>query len=479
MKNFVFIVCLLFSILLVSSVYAVQPVSMVLSSNNIVIYTGDTQSVDLTIQNNQKFADKFSVTIWPSYWFGINVEPENYVFDIASNSAVKTKINFGVPINADEIISPFNVTVKSLNNEEVYTSQIINLRVIRKSPVYLPDNPKLDKYVINPDDTINIEIPVKNIINSPSGLYTLKTTISRSNGDVVARFDDTLNGMPGETTQTITHQYTFDKYAKDGTYVVDVVLKDRLDKTINTRSTTLAINAVPEITYKKSSSYGLMTQTVTITAKNEGNVPSSPFYVTESVPTFMKNFFYPQGQPTTEISGNMIIYSWFMPSLISGEERIIKYEINLWYVWSVGIFVIVLIIMAFIYVFSPKVVKKYMHTRGLTGEKEITIMIEAKNRTRHEIKDVIVRDFVPSIARVVEKFETLKPTIIRKNEGGTEIIWKFANLKPFEDRVLTYSIKPIMQIVGTLKLPKARIWYLDKNKKKKAALSKSIFVKAR
>jgi hypothetical protein len=99
-----------------------------------------------------------------------------------------------------------------------------------------------------------------------------------------------------------------------------------------------------------------------------------------------------------------------------------------------------------------------------------------RNKTSHEIRDVEVRDFIPSIARVVEKFDTLKPRI-KSTEGGTELRWSFDSLKARDERVLTYKIRPVVDVVGNLNLPHAHVKYSDRKKVKRMLASKSLAVK--
>ncbi|HKZ45355.1 MAG TPA: hypothetical protein VJ343_01495, partial [archaeon] len=90
---------------------------------------------------------------------------------------------------------------------------------------------------------------------------------------------------------------------------------------------------------------------------------------------------------------------------------------------------------------------------------------------------VIIRDFVPSIARVVDRFDTVKP-VVRRTGTGTEVLWKFDSLKPREERVLTYWIVPSVDVPGTLKLSKAYMKFVDRKRVKKVSASKSILLKS-
>ena len=78
------------------------------------------------------------------------------------------------------------------------------------------------------------------------------------------------------------------------------------------------------------------------------------------------------------------------------------------------------------------------------------------------MSNLVVRDFVPAIATVVKKFDTLAPKIKRK-AMGTELTWRIKQLKPKEERILTYRIKPVIEFIGKLKLPKAYLIYKTKS----------------
>jgi hypothetical protein len=75
----------------------------------------------------------------------------------------------------------------------------------------------------------------------------------------------------------------------------------------------------------------------------------------------------------------------------------------------------------------------------------------------------------------VDRFDTMKP-VIRKAGTGTELTWKIKTLNPREERVLTYRIKPVVDIVGTMRLPKASMNYLDRKQRKKAVASKVVII---
>jgi hypothetical protein len=97
------------------------------------------------------------------------------------------------------------------------------------------------------------------------------------------------------------------------------------------------------------------------------------------------------------------------------------------------------------------------------------------NNSSNELKDVIVKDLVPPIATVSEKFETLKP-VKRKIKTGIELNWRISSLKPGEEVILSYRIVPIVDIVGSLRLPQATVSFVSKGEKKRIVASKPILI---
>lgn len=100
----------------------------------------------------------------------------------------------------------------------------------------------------------------------------------------------------------------------------------------------------------------------------------------------------------------------------------------------------------------PKILKRYRRRgRGMTS-----IVLGVKN-TFSPAKKVIVRDWVSPLASVVMgEFESIKP-VMRRSEAGTELIWSLGDMRPGEERLISYKIRPIIQ--GNLKLSRASLRY--------------------
>jgi hypothetical protein len=465
----------IFSFLLLSSLSFAQKLKVGVNGSNVIGYSNETQVVEIYIFNNQNFADKFSISVFPQYEDGITALWD-YALSIPSNSNLTTKLYLNVPSCVEEKNRIYTITITSLTDNSTTESKTITLGTRRKYQVCISDF-ILDRQLIYPGESVTITTSVKNPTSSPSLPLNLRTSVLRRN-EIIDSFDKKIEMVPGKSTVEDKHVYSFNKYIAYGFYTVEVILIDSYNNVIDRRSIdSLKIASEENITFDKTSKWGLFGQTIVIKVKNEGNNVSKGIIITETIPMFLKPFFFPKIEPRGEaLKENRIIYTWLIDTLQAGEEKTITYEINLTNAWVVILILVILTVFAFKYVFTLSLIKKHKYLRPLTKEREVTIFLEARNRTRHLIRGLYIRDFVPSIATVVEKFDTLRP-VVRKVVGGTELVWKLDFLRPREERVITYRIKPTVEVAGTLKLPNAYMRYETKKKEIKRVVSKSAFVK--
>jgi len=125
-----------------------------------------------------------------------------------------------------------------------------------------------------------------------------------------------------------------------------------------------------------------------------------------------------------------------------------------------------------LYKITPKVEKKFKE-RVVKKEKFITITLHVKNRFIKTIEDVVIEDFVPPLLALLDYFESLRPKI-KTTRSGIKLVWNLGSLKPGEERILVYRVKPRVEIIGKLKLPKAVMRYKGITGKKKEVVSKSV-----
>jgi hypothetical protein len=457
---------------------AADEVSLSISPSDILINNTEIKSVDITITNNQNFADTFSLSVWPSTtWAGIMPNLERYsISNLESKSSETVKLYFSAAADAEPIATSFLVTATSTSvlTKNVSASAAVVVRTQRRTSVYISDL-FIDKYALDPEDCMNIRVDVTNL-NPATESYKLSTVITKDMNPV-NRLEDDLLDVDGKSIGSATHSYCIGKYMENGEYTLSATLKSSLNKLIDTRSVNFRVSPKVMLTYGKSVSYTPFAQIKTITVKNEGNVVENDFYITESVSDFVSKLFYPVTTPTiVESADGKVSYSWKIDRLPPGEETSVTYEIRFVSIWFSGIVIAIVVYIAFTYVYTPRISKQFTMIGPLKRGKEISMLLELRNSTLYEIKNIVVSDSIPPLASLVEKFDTMRPEA-KKTDAGTELMWRIKSLKPFEERVLTYRIKTNVDIIGSMHLPKAGMEYLNQKRQTKIVSSKAIELK--
>jgi len=462
-------------LILVIPVIAQQNVELLPSTKEITVLSGEIGTIDLTIKNNLNKKDIFSISIFPSFWKGISAFPEKNVINIEAKSNSSFKIYFSTLLEAEKSIQIFSVSLISVTDPNISSTIDIQVRVQKKSPIIITDL-MLSKSALDPEETLTINIEITNVANLASEPHALKTSIEKD-GKLIKEFENLIPAVQAKSSKIISIDYAFGKYASPGKYSVNSVLQDSLNKTVDKISTEFEINAMfklPAEYTEKTRSIGIFSVSVKIRIKNEGNVPTPEFYIMESIPSFAKSFFKPEILPTfVNKTDNRIIYGWFFSSLDPNQEVIISYRVDLLPVSIAVIFIIIVVYILFSITLKPLIIKKHKYVKV---EKEISISLDLKNRCMSEIKDVIIKDFVPPLTQLVEKFDTLKPKT-KKIRHGVELTWKFDSLKSREERVLTYRIRPAVEVIGTLKLPATTLTYVDRKGVKRSVKSRILLIK--
>jgi hypothetical protein len=290
----------------------------------------------------------------------------------------------------------------------------------------------------------------------------------------IQKFEDSVSIDPAKT-QTVSNNFDIKLTHKPGDYKIVVTVRDNLNKILDEKSTIFKIESVAhKIIEGKTTEKSLFDTFVTIKLTNDGNLPESNFNFSVILPVVTKSFFYPKVEPNFQEEKNgEIIYKWLIRELNPGETITIKYEVKFTYIVIISCILVIVIIWFVSLSFQPKLMKKYMGV--LSKDEEVTISLHVRNKSRKILDNVTVKDFVPAIATVIKEFGTIVPTIQRKTTG-IELTWRVKDIKPKEERVLTYKIRPVIEILGDLKLPKAHLLYETKKGKEKRSLSKTITI---
>lgn len=467
------------SLVLFSSIVFAQ-LSVYVSNSNINLNSSESKTVDITVFNSGA-TDKFSLRVFPPFVTSgsgqVATTLDTTTATINSNQNMTFELTFSASACvADFSSNIFTVTASSILNPNLQANNSVKVTTLRRFPVCI-SKVSLSNDTLIPGDTLTVTTEINNPSDVAATPFDLIIMIMNSSDQqVFAPMTNHLDIIQAQSNKLITNSFTIPQSIGYGRFNVQLTLKNIQTSELSTQTVAFVVQQFENPVAQKNVKLGLLTQDVFLTARNDGNSVVNAS-TTESIPIFMKTFVSFINSPDSEQTvGNNVVYTWLFYNLQPGEERTVEYQINLWQIVLLGVILIIAVAYAFTYVFTIRIVKNH-HLFGPVAEtKEISITLEVKNRTRHVIHDVYVRDFLPSFATVVDKFDTLKP-MLRKAAGGTEIIWKFDSLGSMDERVLRYRIRPTMEILGEIKLPRAMIRYSDGKKELRKVVSKSISIK--
>jgi hypothetical protein len=448
--------------------------TVVLSANDVSFFNGDQDSIYATITNNDAKTHVFTISVFPSSFNKVYADSSVGHVTLAPGESTTTEITFSSQFEAEFLPRKFSITVAAADDKTLTATKDIFVHIIRRSPVFVLSL-NTNKFSYQPGETVNISSLVANQGGDSFDEFGMQTIITKD-GEFVKRFDTQITYLPEKSKTTFSNLYTFGQFDKPGIYSAQLVLKDSSGQVLSQKSVNFKVGEVSRTSQKETSSNGALEISTTLISTNEGNTPTDIRIVT-IIPSFAKEIFVSDVNPESmEDQGSSTKISWIFKKVGPGETVQVTYKLVLWKIWLSAIAIIVIVALAFKFVFTVKIIKRSRFIGPITKETEIPVSIEVINRSVHEVRDVYVRDFIPPIARLVPKFETMKPSV-RETVGGTELIWKFDSLRAGEERVITYRIKPKMDVMGTLKLNPATVSYSNKKRQKKSAASGILIVR--
>ncbi len=317
---------------------------------------------------------------------------------------------------------------------------------------------------ISREDTMLIfNITIKENINFGEIQFTFDSDFSQ--------IEETLSIDP-ESSQKIELQLDTEKLkiAEAGDYEVELkfFINNEYEHVVKRNIT---LEEFSSIKTDESSKFGFFGFTKIITKKNEGN---SPKFVTIEISKnkFEHGFTSSNIEPTfREPSGILVLMKW-QRELEPGESFTIEVHTD----YTIPVIILILIIIAIVAIWLMKrsrviVKKKAYRIKTKGGEFAIKIVFFVKNIGR-EIKNVKCTDRLPRMVKLYERFGATKPNKIEKEK----LVWNFGDLMPGEERVFSYIIYSKVIPVGTIRIPKAVLSYINTKERKQVVYSNELLV---
>ncbi len=432
-----------------------NPLEIQLTNNNITTHIDSVVSYELVINNNQDTPDDIMISIdGPHMEWRI---PNILLLPMDAASSDRIYLRF---YPTEDGIGEFvyNVHVYSNINPEIKDSAEIYLNI-------LPFFSIKDFYVDKVENELNANLELDSAKNQ--NVDVVFEAKHMDNTVIIATLSTSIEVSKG--TNTIARTITLPDLLA-GDYLIDVrvtpsIIGDEL--TDEAKFNVEPVRKIVETVEKEST---VLYDAVTVTIHNYGNVVERDYTVNQKVSNdFITGFIT---EPTDCSEENVCKY--VISELEPGAETRISYRIDHWksYIPYVilAVIIIAIILFSFVKATDPKIKKRYVKK----GDRKHSIILEIKNPFLHDLKNVIVRDWVSPLANVrPDEFEPMRP-VVRKSDAGTELIWKLGNVRPKEHRILSYKINTMIE--GSFKMPRAYIRYGDDKGRLSRIYSKPIVI---
>ena len=262
--------------------------------------------------------------------------------------------------------------------------------------------------------------------------------------------------LPGLTDKTLTYQFPLPVREPPQEHVMRGLLTYH-DEKVSEAEVAYSIAAYTNVLERHGSATRFFKTTRTVTLSNDGNVENA---ATTAFKTswFAKLFSSPTPEAVWGYSEGERAFVWSV-TLEADETKTLTLATNYRPLFFIALLIIFILLLYFVLrspVVSLKEVVSVKHAEGLS---DVKVRIFIKNRSNKIIQAVDVTDKIPSIAEVSQTnvLGTIKPSKIQPTGTGTILKWNLDVLEPYEERILTYTLKSKLKIIGHLRLPRAQV----------------------
>lgn len=400
---------------------------------------------EIKVTNDQSFRDIIGITALGRYrsWTSFNA---SYVELEPGESAV-VLFNVDPPERTESGTYFFEVLLFSTTDPSIKKSLDLCVAVLKEYNAEIR-SVSIQSPAYNPTETVRISVDVANIGTKDFEDMHLYGDLYGPDGNHVKSFDKVFSVEEG-AKKKVEFEYPVGKYEEPGRYRMEIELVGA-GISFGKETVSFRVNGIESVREWSESDQSILSEWKRFFVKNEGNVKSVA-EITEDIKGLWAYLVTASGDPEiTPIDGGNR-YTWRV-ELNPGEEKSVEYQINYW-----PLFILLVLFGYGVYNFISfvrKPVLKKSVERSRRDKGAYTVTLEIKNRTGSHLENVIVKDFVPSLAKIEEKFHTIRP-VIRKTDKGSELIWRLSDIKPGHEKILTYRIKMLVDAVDFFRLPRA------------------------
>ena len=429
MKSIIFsLIGVVMGLFLLSGAFAWNFTVEVLYPDKII--AGEKGTVKVKITNYDK-GGYFYIT-------SIGTRPEWIVLEkmniyVEEDSSRIVKIYFKPSETALEAIYRIKVIVRA--DDETKIEKVVPLKVEQPEEIKISDL-QVFPSLVKPGESVKASLEISNLGRDE------KSFIVKFYLDNVEKKITTI--VKGRTKKIVKASFNITQYrAPEKLSIFVEVIKN--GEVIAKKTGEFTVQKIEKIEAHQKESVNILYRSVNIYAKNVGNVEK-----TFSVQSNATNAWYVlYTGPSPDLKGDYYVWNVVLEP---GEEKVISYKEIYWPTIAVPILIVILFVYyKFFYLGFVRLRKSVIYKKPVREGDTVSVYLEVKNGI-YPAKNIVITDFVPASFELVKSFETIKP-VRKKTEDGVQLKWRIRSLKPFEEIVLHYRIKPKIGIIGSLKLP--------------------------
>ena len=432
MKKLVLLVCVLSIFSLAFFALPARAVEISVSPSSVEVETGQKGEYNIQIYNDYPMSEDLVITVTGPHLEWLNLG--GYFTTIGGNNVQDISLFFYPTLEGKY---NYNVIVYAKDHPERIDSDAIALTVI-------PEKEFNVKELKSEITGTQLLVETK---TSSKGSRTVKIPfdVFDASGNVVKHFEVTKQ-VSG--TGTIAEAFELGELLA-GNYMVKVNMPEFGVKA----QSTFAVAAVHNVVTAREVISTPFGQDVIITVTNEGNTPED--YVASDSVQANQYVGFVDTPSSTLIDGSDVSYNWHVEGLAVGKSVSFVYNISR-LPFVIGSFIMIFCLVAILGMGAVKVRAPSIKKRHVKKRNEHIIVLEIKGPVMSDMKNVIVKDRVTALGKVLPEFGGPKP-VIRETEYGTELFWNLGDVKPRSQIYLSYKIQPLVE--AQLKMPRAFISY--------------------
>jgi hypothetical protein len=444
---------LAFLILAASPVLALEPLEISVTPESQTIKPGSSAQFTLTITNQRSVINQYRIDLYGDEvnWY----VPEYIVKSVAGTGTQNLNLVF-FPTEWKEGAHDYEVSVESLKFPE--DSKSASFSIIVPYPV------SIESFSYTSADS-QLRLRAE-LVSDRSRSADVVFELLDEDGTAV----DSV-GIPAVVSgsRTVTSTLSLPEMLLAGEYEVVA----RLGGTGVRVSEPMVIEPVRRVVQVIDENDDFFSKEVVTHVTNEGNVVEKDFVIHQVFSVDPVTGYVTLTDNCLDQDGNRIC-KYTIGEIQPGATAEISYRIS--YLPTYGLYAVLaaliagMVVLSYARVTSPRIRKRHLKK----GEEQHNIILQLRNPYNKQMKNVIVRDWVSPLAKVLQDdIHGVKP-MVRRSEAGTELIWRLGNMRPKEERFLSYGIRTLVQ--GSLKMPRAYARFNDDRDRKSRIYSESVLI---